>query len=81
MSEKKELSKLDSMKKCPFCGGELEKGYVISGQGISWYTKEHKLWAPTADRLSPKITLTIPNLPSLRCKQCSIVIFDYSKYR
>ncbi len=83
MSEigKEELGRLDSIKKCPLCGEKLEKGYVISSGFIRWDTKKHKFLAAAGELLCPTFSLTLPNLPSLRCKQCSIVIFDYEKYR
>lgn len=34
MSEKDEFSRLSSVKKCLFCDGELERGYVRGLEGI-----------------------------------------------
>jgi hypothetical protein len=80
MSEKREFSKLDSMKKCPFCGGELDKGYIHSY--IYWDTVRHKylMGVPFAKEIliSP-YSWTVPYAPALKCNDCRIVIFDYGK--
>jgi hypothetical protein len=78
MSEK-EFSKLNLMKCCPICGGKLESGYAIGG-GIWWDTRKHEHVAWLAERLTP-YPLTLPNLPSVRCNKCEIVIFDYSEHK
>lgn len=81
MTEKEEFSKLTSIKECPICGGELNKGYIIPPRGIGWNTKKHKIWFRSANQLIPYESWTIQNPPALRCKKCKIVIFDYEKWK
>jgi len=33
---------MSEVKKCPECGGEMEKGYVNTARGLFWDTKAHK---------------------------------------
>jgi hypothetical protein len=82
MSEDEEFSKLSSIGKCPICGEELEKGYVVSGGqgGLLWHTQIQKWVSKDAERLSPPFAWTFTALPAVRCKQCRIAIFNYGKY-
>ncbi len=79
-SEYGEFSKLASMKKCPFCEGELEKGY-FHGETY-WDRKRRKhfisLWGSTEKIMSP-FTWSVPYAPALKCNDCRIVILDYGK--
>jgi len=80
MNEDEEFSMLSSVKKCPVCGGWLEKGYFNAPRGISWDTVKHKLSAVTMDFMMPRISsaIEVKNIPALRCEKCEIAILDYS---
>ncbi|MEM3622711.1 MAG: PF20097 family protein [Candidatus Bathyarchaeia archaeon] len=73
---KEEFSKLISIKKCPICGGELDRGYIFSSSTIRWDLEKPKFsWVWTFRDIVP-----FWNAPALRCKQCEIVIFDWEEY-
>lgn len=85
MSKKKsdlreeDFRKLAPLKKCPFCGEKLEKGYIHSD--VYWDKKRRKFLSGV---LTSQETLlgpswTVPYAPALRCGECGIVIFDYAK--
>jgi hypothetical protein len=74
MNENEEFSKLASIKKCPICGGELEKGYIGAHEGVTWNSNKREylrvmLW---------RFYSVFLNIPALRCERCSIIIFDYA---
>lgn len=68
-------------KKCPFCGAELEKGYVQALHRMAWVKSPHKL------SLLPKEgEILLGNhmfkdviLDACICKNCQKIIVDYSK--
>jgi uncharacterized protein (UPF0212 family) len=72
---------LDEVMKCPKCGGELEKGFLISNESLFWDTKTHKFFAEfSGEILASKSTrITFQNLEPYRCKNCKLVIFEYGK--
>jgi hypothetical protein len=76
MKECEDFSKLATIQKCPLCGEELNRGYVVPG-GITWDDKKHKWDVDLSKRLVPRFTFTILNLPALRCKKCKLLIFNY----
>ena len=86
MSEKEESSKLTSIKECPSCGGELEKGYVHAGMGIYWDTERHRVWMAGAKGMETilsrwrQVTSPFthgPYAPALRCSKCRVLVLDY----
>jgi hypothetical protein len=83
MSEKGEFFKLASFSKCPNCGGEFEKGYIHAPQGIFWsmellkWTLTPLPWHPKAETIKSPYSLTGTQVPSFRCKECKIIVFDY----
>ena len=80
MSGNEEFSNLAPIQKCPICGRDLCKGYIILGGGIFWDKKKHKWDVDTSKLLFPYSFLlrwSIPNLPALRCKKCKLLIFNY----
>jgi hypothetical protein len=80
MSEKKEFSKLTSIKKCPVCNGEIEKGY-IQGE-VYWKKKKRRLLArvlTTENTMVGPPLWMVPYIPALKCVNCEITIFDYGK--
>ena len=82
MSGRDEFYKLVAFRKCPNCGGELEKGYIDTSEGIAWHKDYHrfKFWA-YEDILTREGFLGFPKIPSLRCKPCGIVISHYGYKR
>ena len=78
MSEE-EFSKLDSIKECPVCGGELEKGYIHAGRGIYWDVERHKFYSIPGEAILSMWSLTNPYAPALRCCKCKILIAHYGK--
>jgi hypothetical protein len=76
--DENEASSVHSVKKCPICGGELERGYVIAYRGFWWDTKKHT-YIGAGERLMKYPSLTNTNFPGLRCWTCHIIIFDYEK--
>jgi hypothetical protein len=72
-----EVSSVNSVKKCPICGGELEIGYVIAYKWLWWDTKRHTFRG--GELLSNNPTWTNTNFPALRCRKCHIILFDYER--
>lgn len=68
-----EFSKLNSIKKCPICGGELDRGYVGAHEGIMWDSVKRKYYGAMLWRFYSVFL----NTPALRCERCGIMIFDY----
>ncbi len=84
LSKLQEFSKLNSLRECPVCKGELEKGYIHAQEGIYWDTKRHTILTHTwvdrsAETIISRWSWTTPSAPALRCKECKIVVFDYGK--
>lgn len=79
MSESVVFSKLGSIKECPICGGELEKGYLAAPRGVYWGAEKHGLGVAVADYMMPRVSsfFTLENLPGLRCEKCGIAILDF----
>jgi hypothetical protein len=78
MNEEWQSIVLESVSKCPSCGGELEKGYAFS-EGISFDTQKKRTFRGLKYLLTKyPLWWTVDTLPALRCHKCRIVIFDYS---
>jgi hypothetical protein len=76
MSEKEESSKLISIKECPSCGGELEKGYAHAGRGIYWDTERHKFIFDAGETII-RMDSWHQYAPALRCSTCRVLVLDY----
>jgi len=78
MSEKDEFCRIVSVKKCPNCGGKLDKGYFTAPRGMFWGTKKHVLGTMVADYVKPALTSvwTLETVPALRCEKCGVAIID-----
>jgi hypothetical protein len=75
----RDFSKLSGIKKCPRCGGRLDEGYTIMYGGSLW--NENKPGFLKFAGLNNPLTnpsLRTPAFPSLRCRKCHFVIFDYT---
>jgi len=75
----RDVPSMDSLEKCPICGGELDRGYAIATE-LWWDTEKHD-WQPGEELLSKWIAFPThnTNFPGLRCSTCHIIIFDYEK--
>lgn len=65
--------------KCPYCGAEMEQGYVQSARGIFWSTKRRKLFIlPTYEdvEIAPMSWTASANENSYLCRKCNKVIID-----
>ena len=71
-----EVSSVNSVKKCPICGGELERGYVIAYKWLWWDTERHTF---RGGELLSKNPAWNTNFPALRCRKCHIIAFDYER--
>jgi hypothetical protein len=72
MTGDKSSLKLEDVTKCPFCGSELEKGYVYSGNQIQWDIKRHRLLPDYSSHLP---VTPAYSYPASRCPGCLAIIF------
>ncbi len=84
LSRLQEFSKLNSLRECPVCGGELQKGYIHTTRDIYWDEERHKHNILACREVIimaqwPYLFRTIPHAPSLKCTNCKIVVFHYGK--
>jgi len=77
MSEKGEFSRIASIRKCPICGGELEKGFLNAPRGVYWSIEKRVLGTILLDSAMPGALFTHENLPALKCGNCGIAIVDW----
>lgn len=69
--------------KCPYCGKQLEKGYIQSPRPISWLPRKIKLFTnmnfteKEAIILSEGTTLAAPCVIAYNCSSCKKIIIDY----
>ena len=77
MNEK--ASKLDSVRTCPSCGGELEKGYLFVETSLVWDKVKPKWTGYSRDSilLTPYPHIRVVSIRALRCKDCQIISFEY----
>jgi hypothetical protein len=70
---------------CPYCGKEMELGYIQSRDGVTWSDKEYMIKSlatlhngsiSLANGVGDKSTAVY----AYRCGDCKKVIIDYSKY-
>lgn len=64
---------------CPFCGTNMEKGLLQSGQIILWAKKKHyiSLNAKEGEVELARSFLGGCYLPAYICKACKKVVLDY----
>ena len=59
--------------KCPVCGNEMEKGYIQTGERMSWVRQKHKV------SLFPKDgEVSGLAFEAFICKSCKKIVLDYS---
>ena len=66
------------IKKCPKCGGELEKG-VMQASGVVFWNEDNmeEHWTSTSLLLEGRRMML--ESPTWRCKNCHLAIFHYGK--
>lgn len=79
MSETDEFSRLISVERCPSCGGELHKTYLIAPRGFYLSNEKARLGAFILDTMMWRWSSVglLENVPALKCDKCDIVIVDY----
>ena len=67
--------------RCPFCGEDMEKGLLQSGNLIVWVKKKHYLSLLPRDGevILDRNYLTGATVPSWICKKCKKVISEYTE--
>lgn len=70
---------------CPYCGKEMELGYIQSRDGVTWSDKEYAIKAlatlrPRSISLANGVGDKSTAVYAYRCDDCKKVIIDYSKY-
>lgn len=66
--------------KCPFCGNEMEQGYLQSGHIILWTDRRHKVSTkPRGDKdfAIAKNALGGANTVGMNCRKCKKIIIEY----
>lgn len=75
----------DKLSQCPICGQNIERGFSVRNQGLSWITaekmKQFAFWDKDLNEAGLKQYL--PSKAeydlSYHCSNCKIYIVDYSK--
>ena len=70
---------------CPYCGKEMELGYIQSRDGVAWSDKEHMVKAlsvlhPGSISLANGVGDKSTVVYAYKYGDCKKVIIDYSKY-
>jgi hypothetical protein len=68
---------MDEVKKCPKCGGELEKG-VMQASGVVFWNKDDIEEDWTAMTVLGRRSILLES-PTWRCKNCQLAIFSYNE--
>ena len=69
----------DRRMKCPLCGKEMEKGFVQTGERISWVRQKHKVFLRPKEGevlLGNNIFLGLAFEAHIR-KSCKKIVLDY----
>jgi hypothetical protein len=70
---------MNEIRKCPKCGEEMEKGFVVPSVGQLWWTKE-KHWLLGPRLVGEQITkFATPHQEAYRCEKCRLIIFQYER--
>ncbi len=63
---------------CPKCGGEMEKGYLISdGLNLRWDHERHNFIAK--GEVLEATVIKLLNFEAYRCARCKLVLFYYGR--
>ena len=75
--------KMHEKKICPYCGGEMEKGMIRSGQEISWSDKKYffnrAMFHKKSVLLGELDFLRGTTVEAWLCRACRKVIIDYDE--
>jgi hypothetical protein len=71
---------VDSVKKCPICGSEFEKGNISSIRGIRWNKKKPNGFWIEGELLQADPAFTRTSYCALRCSKCKMIMFDYESF-
>jgi len=66
---------MSEVKKCPECGGEMEKGFLISPRTLWWNTQKQEVFLGGEQLL--RSNWKGNNLEGYRCKKCQLIVFKY----
>jgi ssDNA-binding Zn-finger/Zn-ribbon topoisomerase 1 len=66
---------MSEARNCPKCGGEMEKGYIIT-PAIRW-SKEKHMHVSLGQELIVSWGLKLANIGAYRCTKCRLVLFHY----
>ena len=72
---------MSEMKKCPKCGGELEKGVMQASEVVFWNKdnmEEHWTAMTVIGAALGRTGITLES-QTWRCKKCQLAIFLYGK--
>jgi hypothetical protein len=59
---------------CLYCGGRLEKGYLVAAQGIWWDDKKPGRWWTIFGKEAIVTSFGRAVVASVRCKNCGIAL-------
>ena len=74
------------VKKCPKCGSDMEKGFLISARSFFWSAEPHDnilayspwhVFTKGVEIIAKESFTSIANVPAYRCRKCKLVLFDY----
>jgi hypothetical protein len=74
---------LSEMKKCPECGAEMEKGFVVS-RLVAWSDKKISNWSLRGvfggeQVINQGYPYPIANVEGYRCENCKLIVFKYGE--
>ena len=66
--------------KCPVCGNEMEKGYIQTGERMSWVRQKHKvsLFPKDGEVMLGNNVFSGLAFEAFICKSCKKIVLDYS---
>jgi hypothetical protein len=59
---------------CPYCGVEMEKGFIVSNYGIWWNDHVPRVICGRGEWIASSFW-TCAGVPGFRCNACSIIVF------
>jgi predicted Zn finger-like uncharacterized protein len=63
---------------CPYCGVEMEKGFIVSNYGIWWNDHVPRVICGRGEWIASSFW-TCAGVPGFRCNACSIIVFQSGK--
>lgn len=65
---------------CPYCGNEMEKGFIVSNHGIWWNDHVPRYFCGGGEWLASSYW-TCADVPGSRCTTCGIIVLHSGKPR